>query len=427
MIVTYEKHGRSARDAACLLVHLQKPENESVRLLEIGNSVALDMAGVIRDMQILRDGSSAKAAFHHLSINPARTLSDDALLKAVHAVRAEMDPDLTRPFFIVEHVKARVGTEAGVGADAGIHAHLVLGHVDGRGRSLIDGRSKIRTEATARINEFFQRDVSKPMLGRHHKQVLKILRRRGLHDVAAWMVAAHGEDPERPRAAMSSRSRQRAKRAGVDLPKAKAMITAAWAKTRAIGSFKAELANQGYAVVTGTKPGVFIIVDNAGNTVGSVDRLLRLRRRAVKELMERNHERETTEQGGLRPSPADGRTRPQATCQIGGDQRAAEAADAAPRPLGIATSRGGRRSDSDHRPAAGDVGGSNAGRRGQTRSFADELFARAMIQLRLVGRLAARRPACIRTLQDFETYGGRQLPRRWGVTDIWGVGILPKP
>jgi hypothetical protein len=59
VIITYSKHGRSSRDSANLIAHLQDPENETIEVLAIGNSVASDLAGVVKDMEILRDGCGA--------------------------------------------------------------------------------------------------------------------------------------------------------------------------------------------------------------------------------------------------------------------------------------------------------------------------------------------------------------------------------
>ncbi len=428
MIITYEKHGRSSQDTTCLLRHLEKPENEFVRLLQIGNSLASDMPGVIRDMEILRDGSAARAALHHLSVNPARSFSDEELLTAANAVRLELDPRGERPYFIVAHGKPRLG-----GQDANVHAHLVLGHVDGKGRALKDGRSKIRTEVTARILEFHQRDVERPILGRHHKLVVKMLRGQGLDDVAAWLVATHGEDPDRPRSAMSSNSRQRANRAGINLSAAKVAITAAWTENHSIELFEAALARLRYSIVGGRKPGVWIIVDAQGNTLGAMDRLLRLKRGRVRELMENEYESGSHDkQAG--PATADHRARQKAASEIGADQRTVGTVNAAVDAVGECSRvRGKQRSDRNDRAAFGDTVGARPpdwelfGRnRRQARSPVGQFqYQRALKQLRLAGSQVARNATCIRTIEEFERFGGPLLPRNWLVTDLWGVPIEP--
>lgn len=427
MIVTYEKHGRTREDSAALLAHLHKPENESILLLAVGNTSATDAAGALRDMELLRDGSAAVASFHHLSVNPAKDVSEDILIEACHAVRLEMDPTGQRPFFILAHVKPRAISNADT------HAHVVVGHVDRFARSLKDGRIKIRTEATARLLEFRQRDVSSPTLGRHHKSALKILRAKGHHDVAAWLVAAHGESPERPRSAMSSRSRQRAKRAGINLPQAKAEVVAAWAKSKARAPFEIALAALGYAVARGEKPGVWVVVDQQGDVLGSVDRLLRLKRAQVKHLMEDGdgYER-SAPQDRAGPAAHDDRARSEAVGEIRGDRKAVGSADAASGAPGTAASGRGRRSDRDHRAVAGDAVGTGpsgryipSGDRRQDRSVVGQFqHRRALTMLRSAARVAVQNVACARTIEESGEYGGPRL-QNWFATDIWGLPIEP--
>jgi hypothetical protein len=126
---TTSKHGRSARDCRNLVRHLNKLENDFSKVLEIGNSAAVDLEGVIEDMVILKDGSVAIAALHHVTVNPAVVCTEEALLKAAHAARLELDPDGARPFIILCHGKARQAPNA-----ANAHAHLVLGNVNAEGR-----------------------------------------------------------------------------------------------------------------------------------------------------------------------------------------------------------------------------------------------------------------------------------------------------
>jgi hypothetical protein len=124
MIITYSKHGRTPRDSKNLIAHLLKAENETIEILEIGNSVAQDLAGVVKDMEILRDGSSARAAFHHLSINPSIDYSDAKLLRAAKDLRDELDPEDIRPYIVVAHRKRRENSaEGGVDAQGDRHAH----------------------------------------------------------------------------------------------------------------------------------------------------------------------------------------------------------------------------------------------------------------------------------------------------------------
>lgn len=241
MITTYSKHGRTSQDGAKLVAHLLKPENVSIEVLGIGNSVATDLVGIVRDMEILRNGSSAKAAFHHLSINPSIDYSDRQLSAAADALRAEFDPDDTRPWIVVAHGKARQNSGEGHR-----HAHLVLGHVDGDGRALKDGRAKIRCEVVARALEYQNGETA--VVSPHHKTVVKFLRERGRDDVASWLITAGGVDPEKPKSAYGSKARQASERKGFDLPAAKGAISIVWEDTKKIEAFRDRLMALGYRI-----------------------------------------------------------------------------------------------------------------------------------------------------------------------------------
>jgi hypothetical protein len=70
-----------------------------------------------------------------------------------------------------------------------------------------------------------------------------------------------GEDPEKPPSAMSANSRQRAKRAGISLPQAKATIVGAWNQTQEISAFRRALTEAGYFIIAGDKANVWVVVD----------------------------------------------------------------------------------------------------------------------------------------------------------------------
>jgi hypothetical protein len=148
VIVTTSKHGRTPEDCANLVAHLLDEENEAIEILEIGNSVALDLKGVVRDMQIQQAASRALCAFHHISANPFGKCTKDQLLDAATRLRLEFDKDGTRPHITILHRKQRSDALA-----SDLHVHLVLGNV-ANGKSLDDHISKIRSEVVSRIWEF---------------------------------------------------------------------------------------------------------------------------------------------------------------------------------------------------------------------------------------------------------------------------------
>ena len=435
MIVTTSKHGRKTADYATLLAHLLKPENESIEILEIGNSVAADISGVLDDIWIFRDGSQAKYGLIHCSINPAKHCTREALLAAANSVRVELDPDGTRPWIIIAHVKARATATSDASKS---HAHLVLGTIstDGSGRALNDFRSKIRTECVARIWEFAMRPENggrePATLGRHHKTVLKFLGERGRHDVRNWLIEAFGEDPEKPRSAMSSRSRQKAKRVGLNLPKAKAAVVAAWSQTGEIAAFRVALAAAGYELIQGKKVNVWVVIDKDGNAVGSLDRLLRMKRHEIKDLMEKSDDRDRSKSQSRLPT-ADDQPRAEAVRQVRGDMARTVPADTAAGVTGTPRSDRRRGSDRKHPEAARSLGNDLAtsncnavGNRLEARCPARKFeYGKALNRLREIGRLVALSAVCARTKHFSENIEESSVPWTPDRTDIWGVPIGP--
>lgn len=421
MIITYSKHGRTSRDSAKLIAHLLKPENDHIEILDIGNSVAADLPGVIRDMEIFRNGSSAAASFHHLSINPSIDYSKEQLLLAADAVRAELDRDDTRPWIVIAHTKARQNSTEGH-----VHAHLVLGHVDGAGRALKDGRAKIRTEVVARTLEFQNSET--PLLSRHHQTVVKFLREREREDVADWLIAAHGPDPEEPKSAYGSKAREAAKRRGINLPHAKSDIDNAWSGSKEIDSFQAKLKALGYRIEPGKKDNVWIVVDSRGNVIGALDRLLKLRRHAVKQLMENQ---DGSDKGQHRPSTNDHRPRPETVREIGRDRRANRTVEAAADPATNPAGSFRRGSCQSHHLADGTAGRpfQISDRRTTSHRFEAGLASRnferqrALSILRKIGQRVSGDPRHW-TLSDDHM---PDLPFDWNATDLWGIALQRSP
>lgn len=352
MIINCSKHGRTRRDTARLAGHLYKTENDFVLLAEVGNTAAVDLAGVLRDMELLRDGAiPGAAAFHHFPLSPATNRTHAEILEAAHKVRMEFDPDGTRPYGVVIHGKPRAGDNA-------TGEHLVLGNFDDTGRAIQDRFTILRTERLAREIEYSWRQDSpgapaEPCgLGRHHVSVLRALR-KSRPEVAAWLVNAHGERPEKPKSSISSASRNRAKRLDFNLPAARAAVQKLWAETLEIGAFRAALTSAGYEIASGTRPGVWVLRDTKnGFVLGALDRLLRLKRRAVRNMMmEMTDERKQREtQPGL--GAADDRSRQEAVRPGQGNRHAAGSTEAVARVNGGTGSRTRQRSGAQNRRIA---------------------------------------------------------------------------
>jgi hypothetical protein len=410
VIITYSKHGRSARDSANLIAHLLNPENEVVEILTIENSVATDLPGVVKDMEILRDGCGALAAFHHMSINPSIDLTPQQLVRAAKALCEELDPAGTRPLIVIAHIKPR---ENGVGI---LHGHLLLGHSDGQ-KSLRDGRSKIRTEVVARALEL--EFGEKPVRSRHATYVDKLLRQRGKENVADWLITTLGNEQESPKSSYGSKSRQATKRKGVQLPKAKSAVVTAFVAAGNLLEFKTKLAALGFQIEPGTKKNVWMIVDGSGNSIGAIDRLLKLKRHVANAMMEG---RDGTFQDAKQSAANDRRTR---EASARGDQtlvRSDREIKGGPSSAGRAHGKGSRRGNHklvaeprDPRRAP-DVGITKH-QRENGRRHRGVGHRRALIILRGVG-------SCI---QKFNAEPLPQLPIHWDLKDIWGIPIpLPQ-
>ena len=297
MIITIKKGGRTRRDATKVMRHVLKAEdNDYVVVAEIGNTVGQGLAAVFEDALIARNGAvPGSPTLFHITINPEKLCSQAAFMRVAHLVRAELDPALTRAYAVVIHGKPRA---TGSGR---LHGHLILANF-ADGRALKDRYSAMRVEKCARLAEHKILN-ERATLGRCHAAVVRALR-LSAPDTAAWMVAAFGETPEKPRAGISSSGRQRAKRLGVNLPKARAVVQRLWADTGNLVAFERALMRKAYKLEAGKKAGVWIVRDTkSGLVIGALDRLIRERRSDIRTMMEAYF--------AERDRHADGRTRPQ--------------------------------------------------------------------------------------------------------------------
>lgn len=269
MIGGVVRHGRSRRDAANLAAHVLKGDERPE--VEILNSVAQDLPALMRDMQVARDGSRADAAFLHIHISPETSMSKDQLRRAAEIVREHLGA-ADHACGLVFHGKPRKG---GVGDR---HVHLVLSRIGPDGQVIPSGFEKIRLETAMRLVEYELGEL--PTLGRHHASAVRWMRQNGREDVAAWLVAAHGENPEKPRSAASPAKRQALKRQGVDLPEAREIVKAAWASSDDAKSFRAAMREQGFEITPGRKDGVWVVT-KGGVEIGALDRIIREKRAVV--------------------------------------------------------------------------------------------------------------------------------------------------
>jgi hypothetical protein len=274
MILGTKRHGRTRRDTANLIAHLEKATGQTVELVAIDNSPGETLREALRGMEILRDGSRAEIAFHHLHISPRHALTPDqrntAVARILHALGAE-----DHAWALVRH--SEKGRASAGGADE--HYHLVLAHVGNDLRALDMSQSYARLEAVARSLEADWGEELTPT--RRHEAVASAARLQGRDDVADSVMAQRPVDPaDLPRAAMSSDTRQRAERAGLNLPELKAAVAAAYGLSDGPQAFRAALTEKGLTLVQGERQGVWMVM--SGETaVGALDRLVKGKRRDV--------------------------------------------------------------------------------------------------------------------------------------------------
>lgn len=288
MIFTTVKHGRTRCDRRYLISHLTKVENAEVVLADIGKCVAETLDEFVAIAAIYRDAApranASTASFHHVTVNPSSDHPRKALLEMTHRVRLELDPSGTRPYAIVIHKKPRA--EAGGSSE---HAHLLISAADERAKFLDDGWLKLKTE---RLQLELAHDYGEvPVIGRHFKSALRHLRRMR-PEVADWLEATVGIDPPKPESAFSPNARGRARGQGLNLPKAKAAVRAAWDQSDTAEAFRRKLTDVGFLLKRGNKDGVWIIEDSKGRLVGSANRLLKLSRVEFSQLMEMRNDPE---------------------------------------------------------------------------------------------------------------------------------------
>ncbi len=280
MIGNIVSHGRSARDARNLVSHLLKTEmNERVEV-RVDNMLVGDLPSALRDMRLMRDSTKANAAFLHISISPSIQLSDKDLHRAGDIVLRHLgmaDHGCAR----VLHNKPRV---AGAG---GTHLHLVVARVGPDRTVARAGLDKINVETACRLAEF-ELGKEKRTLGRHYRSSLRYLE-KFRPEVAAWLAAGLGPQPELPRGTVTPDHRRVLERNGVDFRETREVVREAWARSDGPQALCASLLDQGLSVIAGDKTGVWIVQRN-GEFLGALDRLAKVARAEVAAFMKKPYE-----------------------------------------------------------------------------------------------------------------------------------------
>lgn len=285
MILTTTRHGRTGRDTRYLLAHLAKQDGQHSRVVTVAAPVAM-ATEALAYMEALRDGSNAKVAYHHVSLNPSASLADEQRDEAVARILFALGAE-DHAYVLWEHSgKDRRGR------DVDTHYHLIVAHVGPGGRALNDSRSFVRLEAAARSLEVdFGHDLT---VSRRTAAVAAELDLQGRPDVAGRIRGA--APPEPPQSTMSSRQRARAERQGVSLSDVREAVRQAWQQSDTPAALRAALSEHGLSVTAGDKSGVWIVIGSDGVTLGALDRLSGERRKTVAARMQQeiSHDTDST-------------------------------------------------------------------------------------------------------------------------------------
>lgn len=264
----------TTRAASSLLRHLLRGEdNDRITIVQ---GTEEDVRAAFADA---RD-SGQKFALRHFIISPeSETTDNDALMILGHLGR-EFGFDVASAIGI-KHVKQRAVTEV-----FGAHWHFLVPELDAATGRILDSRynylrhSKTAAVAAYRLGHPFVRSP-------HEKAILGALEADGHLDVRAALQEFIEQDPGGPhREAFSRDVHQMGKRQGLDVPRARAAVRAAWETTVGRTDFESALVGRQLRVRPGDKPETFIVETLDGVFVGAAHRLARVRRLDFRNRME---------------------------------------------------------------------------------------------------------------------------------------------
>jgi len=207
-----------------------------------------------------------------ITVNPLRRLTkrqrDEAVQRILQALGAK-----EHPWVLWEHD----GKKQATAEAADCHFHLVLGHIGSDLRALNVRGSYTRLEAVARSLEIdWGTKVLTPT--RRHKAVAAAAREQGQEDVALAVLATMPDNPEElPRSTMSSRTRARATRHGIHLPRERVRIAEAYRGADSGRAVQAAVESLGLSLTKGQKEDVWLVM-KGDILLGALDRLVRAKR-----------------------------------------------------------------------------------------------------------------------------------------------------
>ena len=234
------------------------------------------LRGNVRDLQDARDDAlrfAREYAVRHWILSPERLITADQLSELVDRLAAEFGFD-PQQAVIWRHIKGRAQSAC----DG--HYHLCVPEVDpATGAVLSSSHDFARQSKIARAVEvaWGHTLIASP----HTTSIVAALEREG--DTKTAMALRGAVPPGHPQS-FNEADHQRTKRAGLDLPRLRAMISDALAAATNRDDFEARLSNIGLRLRTGDEKDVLIVETADGGTLlGSLARLTRLRKAALEE------------------------------------------------------------------------------------------------------------------------------------------------
>lgn len=266
MITTIKAHGRTRRDTAALVAHLEKTESgQVVDIIRIAGSPASDMAGAFADFERIRDGSRATIALQHLPLSPGRPWTAAERDTAVNRILAALGAKHHGYVLVAHRNKPRARGEAG-----DEHFHLVIAHVGPGLRALDLSYSYAELEA---VRASLEIDFDEPLTpSRRSAAIAARLRRDGREAVAERVEAAAPAQSELPRSGLTSRIHARLERLGIAAPLVRARVITAYALDGA--GFEAALSEAGLSCTPGDQVAGAWVVRQGDVLVGALDRLV---------------------------------------------------------------------------------------------------------------------------------------------------------
>ncbi|WP_271620651.1 relaxase/mobilization nuclease domain-containing protein [Bradyrhizobium sp. CCBAU 51745] len=250
------------------IAHIRDGEDNDYVLLVRGNLADLEDARG----DALRFGK--QYCVRHWILSPDQTITSAQREEAIDRLAAEFEFD-PECIVVFEHTKDR----AIEGGGCAQHFHVLVPEVDPvSGRVMSSAHDYDRQSKIARVVEvaWGHHIVAAPRM----QSIVAALEEEGDLKTAAALQAVTPPDHA---ASFSEADHQRAKRSGIDLPRVREMVAQALASATSRNDFENRLAGVGLRLRSGDEKNIPIVETVDGELVGSLARLVRLRKAALAE------------------------------------------------------------------------------------------------------------------------------------------------